>query len=111
MRLDFKITKNTFPTAPAAMRRAIGAGFDASKGPLLASMQQMTPVDTGELRGSESATSDDTSLTLKATAGHAVFVHQGTRRMGPRPFMRGAIESGLPGVIDNITAAAMRELG
>lgn len=110
MRFEFVITRNDFPQAPALMRRAVGDGFAQAKGPLLASMQAGTPVDTGELRGSETAESDDASLTLRATAEHAIYVHQGTHKMPARPFMTDAIEAGLPDVVDAIAAAADRTL-
>ena len=42
--MRFTITRNNFPEASARMRQAIGAGFAASKGQLLADMQQRTPV-------------------------------------------------------------------
>lgn len=110
MDLRFTVKKNAFPQAPAVMRRAIGAAFAASRGPLLGDMNRRTPVDTGELRGSETAESNETSLTLRATAPHAIYVHQGARGLQGRPFMRDAVEAGLPAVEEAIVAAANREL-
>ncbi len=92
------------------MRKAIAAGLVTQKSPLLADTQRRTPVDTGELRGSESADSDDTSLTLRATAGHAIYVHQGARGRPARPYLRDAVETGLPGVIAAIITEADRTL-
>jgi HK97 gp10 family phage protein len=105
MELRFVVKSNKLPGLPAAMRKAVGAGFAAAKGPLLSDMQRRTPVDTGELRNSETAESDETSLTLRASAPHAVYVHQGTRSMSARPFMRDAIEAGVPTVEQAITTA------
>ncbi len=93
------------------MRKAVGAAFASQKVVLLADMQRRTPVDTGELQSSESAESDDATLTLRATAGHAIYVHQGARGRPARPFLREAVEAGLPGVIAAITTEADRTLG
>jgi hypothetical protein len=111
MKFALDVKKNTFPDAPAAMRRAIGRGFEASRAPLLADMQRRTPVDTGALRASESVESDDQRLTLRAGTDHALYVHQGTRRMTARPFMRDAAEAGMATIVANIAAAAEDELG
>lgn len=106
MRLEFRIAKNDFGVAPARMRGALGKAFASAKGPLLADMQRRTPVDTGALRDSEQATSDDRSLTLTAGTDHALYVHQGTSRMAARPFMRDAVEANIPAIVDAIVKAA-----
>lgn len=110
MKLTLDVRSNKFPDAPAAMRRAIGKGFEASRAPLLADMQRRTPVDTGALRSSEAVESDDQTLRLTAGTEHALYVHQGTRRMTARPFMRDAVEQGMPGIVSAIAAAAADEL-
>ena len=108
MKVTVKVLRNEFGKMPAAARRGVAKGFASAKGPLLADMQRRTPVDTGELRGSETAESNDASLTLTAGSDHALYVHQGTRRMAARPFMRDAIEAGLPSIVkalqDGITS-------
>ncbi len=111
MEIRFEIRANRFPQAPALMRQAIGAAFASQKAPLLSDANRRTPVDTGELRNSESAESDQTSLTLRATAGHAIYVHQGTSRMPPQPFMRTAVESAIPRITTAIVDEAERGLG
>lgn len=106
MEFRFNVRKNGFPGAPAAMRRAIGTAFASAKGPMLADMQRRTPVDTGGLRASETAESDDQKLTLSAGTDHALYVHQGTRSMGARPFMRESVEAGIPAIEQAIADAA-----
>lgn len=113
MDLRLTIRSNRFPQAPALLRRAIGAGFEAARGPLLADMQRRTPVDTAALRESERAESDDQRLTLAAGGGevdYALYVHQGARGRQGRPFMRDAVEQGAPAVAQAIVDAATREL-
>jgi HK97 gp10 family phage protein len=109
--VEIKVLKNTFPEGAAQLRAAISAAFAAESGPLLSDMQQRTPVDTGELRDSESAEHTDTTLTLRATAGHAIYVHQGTSRMGARPFMRDAVNAGMPRLTEAIIREATSALG
>jgi len=109
--VEIRIKKNTFPQGAAQLRSAISAAFAAELGPVLADMQQRTPVDTGELRDSESAEHTDTTLTLRATAGHAIYVHQGTSRMGARPFMRQAVEAAVPRLTEAIVSQAEASLG
>lgn len=53
-----------------------------------------SPVDKGKLRGSHE-TSFPEALTgrLAATRNYAIFVHDGTRYMRPRPWFKNAVES------------------
>jgi hypothetical protein len=110
MELRFEVKSNRFPATLPAMKRAIGAGFAQAKESLLADMQRRTPVLSGALRDSESADSDETSLTLSAGTDHALYVHNGTYRMAARRFMADAIEAGAPAIVDAIVAAAGSEL-
>lgn len=110
MQLRFEVTKNSLPGASTAIRRVIGTAFAAQRGTVLADLNRRTPVDTGELRASETVEADDRRLTLTAGTDHAIFVHQGTRSMTARPFMRDAAEAALPGIADAIASAAEREL-
>lgn len=110
MEFRFTIKKNLFPDGPAAMRRAIGAGFARAGATILSDMQRRTPVDTGGLRGSETMTASEKELRLFAGTDHALYVHQGTRRMGARPFMRDAVEAGIATIEQDIASAAESEL-
>lgn len=61
----------------------------------LGDARRATPVKTGYLRASGTTTmSLGTTLTSEITfsAEYAVFVHEGTSRMPPRPFLRDAFE-------------------
>jgi len=115
MRIEMRISLNDFGVAPARMRAAIGKGLAAAKGPLLAETNRRTPVDSGALRASERVTSDDTSLTITAGEGlpdaRALYVHQGTKHMSPRPYLRDAVEAQTPAIVDAIVRAANEGLG
>jgi len=81
---------------------------------LLEDVKRRTPVDRGNLRASETATSDDRSLTLSAGGGdvdYALFVHQGTRRMPPRRFMAEAVEQGIGRIEEALASGIRGELG
>lgn len=108
--ISVQVRSNKFPQAPALLRAAVGRAFAQAAPGVLADMQRRTPVDTGELRGSETVTATDDTLTLYAGTDHAVFVHQGARGRAPRPFMTDAIDAATPGLIDAIVAEADRGL-
>ena len=110
MNLRFVVKSNRFPQAPALLRKAVGAAFASQREPVLGEVRRRTPVDTGELRDSESAESTDTTLTIRATAPHAIYVHQGARGRPARRFMAEGVEASLPGIEQAIVDAANREL-
>lgn len=102
---------NKFPACPGAMARAVGEAFNTVGPTLLGEMQNRTPVDTGELRNSESSTVGDKQLTLSASAGHAGFVEFGTRKMAAQPYMRPTIESGASQIGAAVAASASAAFG
>lgn len=111
MRVLWTKNKDTLSDAQARVKVAVGGVFRGNANVVLSDMQRRTPVDTGELRGSETATSDDTSLTVKAAAEHGPYVHYGTRYMTARPFMQDALDAAVPRVQSDLIAAITRELG
>jgi HK97 gp10 family phage protein len=56
-------------------------------------MQTITPVDTGELRDSESVVVLGDKVSIVAAAGHASYVEFGTYKMRAQPYMRPAIDT------------------
>lgn len=102
MEIQVRVLSNGLKGATAKAKKGIAAALAREKAPLLADMQRRTPVDRGELRASETAESDANSLTLAAGTDHAVYVHQGTRRMAARPFAKDAIEAGAPQVAASV---------
>ena len=102
---------NRFPQASSLARSGIAAAFAESGPVLLADMQQRTPVATGALRDSESVETTAEQLTLRAASEYAIYVHQGTSRMGARPFMAQAIAGGQQSVVDAIVDQITKALG
>ncbi len=57
--------------------------------------KQITPVDTGQLRGSIGVSSlfgKDIGSVVATNKNYAVYVHEGTRYMRARPFMKQGLE-------------------
>lgn len=115
MPVTVRVLSNDFPKMSAAAKRGIAKGFASAKGPVLADMQRRTPVDRSWLRDSETAESDDTSLTLTAGGGehdvdYALYVHNGARGRAPRRFMTDAIEAGMPGIVNALADGIASEM-
>lgn len=51
-----------------------------------------SPVDTGRMRASIISEIQPLKATIMPTVSYAVFVHEGTRYMRARPFMRDAVD-------------------
>lgn len=78
--------------AALAQARAGGqAGVKAAADALLRASQARVPVETGALRGSGAVRASGLSAQVVYTAPHAAPVHEGTRRMAARPFLKGAL--------------------
>lgn len=109
-----KVLRNDFPKMPAAAKRGIAKGFAQVRPTVLAESKRRTPVDSGGLRDSQTAESDDSSLTLTAGSGlpdaRAFFVHQGTRRMAARPYLREAVEASVPAIVNALADGIASEM-
>jgi HK97 gp10 family phage protein len=100
------VKKNDLPAAPGKMKRAVGTALGKLGPDLLSQMQSVTPVDTGELRASETASVGATELRLTAGTDHAGFVEFGTRKMAAQPYMRPTVE-GAAGQVGSAIADAV----
>jgi len=105
------VKKNEFPSCPAKMAKAVGDAFNQLGPQLLEQMKSATPVDTGELRGSENASVGSKELRLTAGTDHAGFVEFGTRKMAAQPFMRPTVEGAGGAVGAAISEAASAAFG
>lgn len=83
-----KIGKLT-PAMKVALQNAIEKGAMI----LEKDSKKNTPVDTGRLRASIYSTIKPLSATVQPKTDYAVFVHEGTRFMKGRPYMRQAVDS------------------
>jgi HK97 gp10 family phage protein len=62
-----------------------------------------SPVDTGRMRASIATDLRPTMAVIQPHTNYAIFVHEGTRYMRARPFMRDAAtdaEREIPGIVD-----------
>ena len=78
------------PKAESLARTVVArTGFDT-----VAGAQANAPVDTGALKNSIGVDVDEDGLGFEAgpTVSYAPYVHWGTSRMGPRPFLTTAFE-------------------
>lgn len=69
-----------------------------------------TPVDTGALKNSKQVeiAGDGMSSKISWSADHAIYVHEGTRRMAARPFAKDAFDKVAPSIVDALNQLASR---
>jgi HK97 gp10 family phage protein len=60
---------------------------------VLPTMQELTPVDEGELKASEEVRREGDTVVLSAGTDHAVHVEFGTVNMSAQPYMRPALDT------------------
>lgn len=111
MNVQIKIVCNNFGACSGAMTQAVGQAFQTLGPQLLSTMQGKTPVDTGELKGSESSTVAAKTLTLRAGTDHCAFVEFGTRKMAAQPYMKPTMDGAAGQVGSAISAAASSAFG
>jgi HK97 gp10 family phage protein len=111
MQVRIVIKMNKFPACPGAVAKGCQIAFQQLGPQLLSTMQGKTPVDTGALRGSETATVGDKQLTLHAGTDHAVYVEFGTRKMAAQPYMRPTVEGGAGQVASAMQSGISAALG
>lgn len=84
--------KAAFNKAPSAMKRELNTAIKKSIFVITADSMRNTPVLTGRLRASHTTMFDDLKGSVFTNTNYAVFVHEGTKFMKARPFMREAVE-------------------
>ena len=81
-----------FGRSPAKLRMAIGSAIRKSSFLVEAESKKRAPVDTGRLRASIFTTLRPMSAIVEPKVKYAIYVHEGTRFMRPRPFMELALD-------------------
>lgn len=76
-----------FKTRPQKIMEALSRGLKGAALLIERESKIVTPVDTGRLRGSIFSTIHQTYATVQPNTDYAIYVHEGTRFMSPRPFM------------------------
>lgn len=106
MKVQIVVKCNHLGACSGAMATGIRDAFNTLGPQLLTTMQGKTPVDTGELKASESMSVGDKQLTLTAGTDHAIYPEFGTRYMAAEPYMRPTIE-GAAGTVGSAIAAGV----
>ena len=88
--------KSNIPPALAALTPAVDEIERRVAHRVLDIAETLVPVDTGELRDSGDIQKQGDGYDVFYSAGHAVFVHNGTRRMPARPFLTHAVNRAEP---------------
>lgn len=85
--------KSAFRQAPYLMTKNLSKAIGRSIYKVQSSSMKITPVKTGFLRGSHrTGMTSPLSGYVEPTASYAYFVHEGTRFMKARPFLKDALE-------------------
>lgn len=93
------ILANDFPRYRQGVRAALAGHTRATAELVATGAKERAPVDTGNLRASIHAQSTGEASAVVGPgrqAPYSIFVHEGTRRMSPRPFLRQAAEAVRP---------------
>lgn len=85
--------KAAFGQAPALMRRELNTAIKKSIFTIQSQSMRNTPVLTGRLRASTSSQFQDLKGTIGTHTNYDIFVHNGTRYMKARPYLKDAVES------------------
>jgi HK97 gp10 family phage protein len=96
--------------APAKVRARAETAVAVGGHRVLARMQVNTPVDTGNLKSSESVDVDGLRFEVGPTADYGVYVELGTSRMAAEPYAGPAFDQELDGILNAIGEAGSRIL-
>lgn len=90
--------RRAFGMAPTLMSKNLNKALKKSLLLIERDSRRNTPVDTGRLRASHRTKFSTLSGELSTNVSYATFVHEGTRYMRARPFMRRAVSKNEPEV-------------
>lgn len=88
--------KRAFRAAPKLMSKNLGIAIKTATLMVGRDSRILTPVDTGRLRASTREQFSATKGIVSTHTNYDVFVHEGTRYMRARPFMRTAVNKNQP---------------
>lgn len=90
--------KSAFAAAPTLMKNNLNQAIKTATFMVGRDSRILTPVDTGRLRASTSERFQDLKGIVQTRTNYDVFVHEGTRFMRARPYMRNAVERNTPAI-------------
>lgn len=96
--VDIKISnireiRSAFNRAPGLMSQELNTAIKKSVLSIQAKSMLNTPVATGRLRASHTSIFGDLKGTVSTNTKYDIFVHDGTRYMKARPYLKDAVES------------------
>lgn len=101
--------RHAFGQAPKLMNDELKEAFNRSAVTVQRESMQRTPVLTGRLRASHTFTRSGIGTQMRAeiypTANYGIFVHEGTRFMHSRPFLKEGLDASTQEIQDNFTRA------
>lgn len=90
--------KRAFAKSPVVMARELNKAIRKSVVSITKDSKKNTPIDTGRLRSSTYNKFENLRGELGTLTDYDMFVHEGTRFMKARPYLRQAVESNQPEV-------------
>ena len=90
------VLKNDLPAYRSGVRQQLAMHVMATAEMISTGAKQRAPVDTGVMRASITAQMTGATSAVVGTgpqAPYSIHVHEGTRRMSPRPFLRQSAEA------------------
>lgn len=100
-----RLRANRLPQLAKALPLAVSATLRRGAFATEAGGKARSPVDTGAMRASHATEGTQPgSLSMRVTVGaeYAEFVHEGTRRMPARPWLRETTEQTFPATINEL---------
>lgn len=83
--------KAAFAMSPRVMAKNLNRAIKRASLKVEGTSKRYTPVDTGRLRGSHYTRFSNLKGIIGTNTSYDLFVHEGTRFMKGRPFLRGAL--------------------
>jgi HK97 gp10 family phage protein len=102
--------KRAFIKSPILMTRELNKAIKTSVIEISRDSRSNTPVDTGRLRSSTYELFTNLKGELGTNVAYDIFVHEGTRYMRPRPYLRKAVEKNEERVQTNFEKAVQNVL-
>lgn len=103
---NLKQIQHAFGLAPRLMRQNFNKAIGLSLIKIERDSKLRTPVDTGRLRASHRTVLRDLYGEVGTHTEYDTFVHEGTRRMRARPYLRNAVETNETFVTQTFAKAA-----
>lgn len=99
-----------FLLSPALMKKNLAKAIAVSTFKVGRNSRINTPVDTGRLRASTRERVTPFKGVVSTNVSYSTFVHEGTRYMRGRPFLRNALESNEPFIQEQFRKATQDTL-